>query len=176
MGNTEALEEKYPNLQHHICSLLQTWVKMFDGLMKLRFGVFGYHPKNLFCTKTTLYISRWKTIFTDQLLFSFSWNQNLSCAAFDKVDHSILFKGGPCTVFGIRGTPLDCYRLYLPEKYQLDCVHYFSSLLSRGSHGVPQCSVLGTISLTLYSICLKWIHFHCCDAQLYLSMKPKKTE
>lgn len=80
----------------NICSLPQTWVKMFYGLMTLRFHVFGYHSKNLLCTKTTLYISRWKTIFTDHLLFLFCWNQNLCCAAFKKVDHSILFKGGPC--------------------------------------------------------------------------------
>lgn len=53
-------------------------------------------------------------------------------------------------VIGIRGTSLDCYRSYLSEKYQFACVHNFSSLLSRDSHRVPQCSVLGTISLTLY--------------------------
>lgn len=64
----------------------------------------------------------------------------LIIAYWSRVDH----------VIGIRGTSLDCYSLYLSEKYQFACVHYFSSLLSRDSHGVPQCSVLGTISLTLY--------------------------
>ncbi|TWW53113.1 R2 Retrovirus-related Pol polyprotein from type I retrotransposable element [Takifugu flavidus] len=79
-------------------------------------------------------------------------------AAFDTVDHSILLQRLE-HVIGIKGTALDWFRSYLSDRYQFAHVH-----------GVP--------SSYRNIIRQHGINFHCYadDTQLYLSMKPEKTE
>jgi len=100
-------------------------------------------------------------------------------AAFDVIDHSILFKRLE-TSYGIVGQSLNWIRSYLTDRHQRVVIGSDRSDTSHLPFGVPQGSVLGPKLYCLFSrpignICRRHgFKFHCYadDTQVYMIIKP----
>ena len=103
-------------------------------------------------------------------------------AAFDTIDHNIQPKR--LHELGIRDAALHWFRSYLSQRRQPVVINGSRSSYRNLSVGVPQGSVLGPISFTLYTTSLCAIarkyqlnsHLYADDTQLYLAVKPKDTQ
>ena len=71
-------------------------------------------------------------------------------AAFDTVDHDILFQKLNCT-YGIRGDTLNLITSYLTGRTQAAKINGFTSAETLLSHNVPQGSILGPILFIVYT-------------------------
>ena len=104
-------------------------------------------------------------------------------AAFDTVDHSLLF-ARLSTRFGICDQALDWFRSYLSDRTQYARIHDVSSDVHAVPYGVPQGFVLGPLLYSLYTSPLGDIarshglsyHFYADDTQLYLSFETSSPE
>ena len=102
--------------------------------------------------------------------------------AFDTIDHDILITR-LSTWYGISGTALSWFTLYLTGRRQaIKIYNCFSDLLSI-SCGVPQGSVLGPLLFTLYTTPLSSViqshnlghHLYADDTQIYVSLTTPDT-
>jgi hypothetical protein len=97
-------------------------------------------------------------------------------AAFDTIDHSILFTRLSST-FGITGSALSLLTSYLTDRSQSVSIDSHSTPPSAMNTGVPQGSVLGPLLFTLYTTPLSYLfsatpisyHLYADDTQLYIS-------
>ena len=100
-------------------------------------------------------------------------------AAFDTIDHDILFSRLSCT-FGCAATVLDWFKSYLHDRTQ-SVVNGIRSPPSLLKYGVPQGSVLGPVLFTMYMQPLSSVikqsgalyHFFADDSQLHRSALPE---
>lgn len=99
-------------------------------------------------------------------------------AAFNTVDHDILLTC-LCTVFGIKGKGLACFRLYPSDRTQFVQIDDDSSHHHNLSCGVPQGSIRGPIPFSLFLSPLADVirrhktrcHFYANDGQLCMTLK-----
>ena len=99
--------------------------------------------------------------------------------AFDTVDHRILLHR-MVTSFGITGTALEWFKLYLTNRSQRVVFGKGQSKSFQPPYGVPQGSCLGPLLFTVYSSklfdvikkYLPTVHVFADDTQLYLSFQP----
>ena len=99
-------------------------------------------------------------------------------AAFDTVDHSVLLSRLSHR-FGIRGTALEWFRLYLSNRTQFVNVNGSTSDRHVLQFAVPQGSVLGPLLYSMYTSPLSDIackhelsfHFYVDDTQLYVTFE-----
>ena len=104
-------------------------------------------------------------------------------AAFDTIDHSILLNLLHKR-YGITGTALRWFETYLTDRCQVIQLNGESSDEMRLKFGVPQGSVLGPLSFTLYTAPLGEItrrhsvelHLYADDTQVYMSFSPLSDE
>ena len=68
--------------------------------------------------------------------------------AFDTIDHTILLN--KMCHYGVRGLPLEWFKSYLNNRYQVVCYDGMKSTLKEIICGVPQGSVLGPTLFLLY--------------------------
>ena len=102
-------------------------------------------------------------------------------AAFDTIDHSILFQRLEHS-FGISGTTLAWFKSYISDRTQCVSVNRLKSSPTPLLYGVPQGSVLGPLLFVLYTHPLSAIvqhhalSHHCFsdDNQLYKSVSPSQ--
>jgi hypothetical protein len=103
-------------------------------------------------------------------------------AAFDTIDHNILFKRLD-TTFGIKGNALNWFKSYLDQRRQHVLINCDMSDPTDIEFGVPQGSVLGPKLYSMYTTPLGNIvrchglgnHFYADDAQIYVMFKPMDT-
>ena len=106
---------------------------------------------------------------------------NLS-AAFDTVDHGILFSR-LSNRFGITGTVLEWFRSYLSDRTQFVQVNGACSASHVLEFGVPQGSVLGPLLYSMHTSPLGEIarrhqmfyHFYADDTQLYITFRTSSV-
>ena len=72
-------------------------------------------------------------------------------AAFDTLDRSILLTRLH-DMFGITGKALECFSSYMFDRVQAVSVNGRASSQKKLHYGVPQCSVLGPLLFTLYTL------------------------
>ena len=99
-------------------------------------------------------------------------------AAFDTIDHAILFRR--LYSLGVRGPALHWFKSYLKDRKQSVIIGDVKSKSRNLPYGVPQGSVLGPVLFTIYTLPLgdiarKYglkVHIYADDTQLYISFRP----
>ena len=100
-------------------------------------------------------------------------------AAFDTVSHSILFQRMQQEL-GIRGTALKWVKSYFSGRTTSVCINGCHSTKSSLNYGLPQGSIVGPVSFSIYTIPIGRIirkhrlsyHLYADDVQLYTSFDP----
>ena len=100
-------------------------------------------------------------------------------AAFDTVSHSILFQRMQQEL-GIRGTALKWVKSYFSGRTTSVCINGCRSTKSSLNYGLPQGSIVGPVSFSIYTIPIGRIirkhrlsyHLYADDVQLYTSFDP----
>ena len=101
-------------------------------------------------------------------------------AGFDTIDHSILLRRLSHR-YGVSGTALQWFELYLSDRMQPVVIDGFQSESSPLTDGVPQGSVLGPLCFTMYTVPLEdlmrsfdsvELMVYADDTQLYMLFNP----